>query len=257
MTTAATLDDSAQHLVAHRDTWRRKPLLRDIYAEFHRDLELRLSKIPGPTLEVGGGPGGFKEFRQATISFDVIPCPWLDFAGDACRPPIATSSVANIVMLDVLHHLAYPQRFFEATSELLKPGGRLVMIEPYVSPLSWCIYRFIHPEDCAMAVRPLDGPTDEPVNDPDRAWDGNQAIPTALFWRDRRKFEHRYPTLRILERRRMSFLLYPLSGGFGYPALVPARAAPALRRIDRWMRPIARLVAFRCLIVIERGQEST
>lgn len=252
MTTSAILNDSVQHLLAHRDTWRRKPILRDIYAEFHRSIESSLSQIPGPTLEVGGGPGGFKEFRKATISFDVIPCPWLDFAGDACRPPIAPNSAANIVMLDVLHHLAYPQRFFDAASDILKPGGRLVMIEPYVSPLSWCIYRFIHPEDCAMAVRPLDVSPDEPVADPDRAWDGNQAIPTALFWRDRRKFEQRYPDLRIVERRRMSFLLYPLSGGFGYPGLIPAAVAPAVRRIDRWMRPIARLVAFRCQVVLER-----
>ncbi|NOS99652.1 MAG: methyltransferase domain-containing protein [Phycisphaerales bacterium] len=245
-------------LADHRHVWRRKPLLRDIYREFFAAVRARLAELDGPIVEIGGGPGCFKEYQQGLdrtrpiLSFDVTPCPWLDFAADACDLPLKRASVGSLVMIDVLHHLAYPQRFFESAVRVLKPGGRMVMIEPYVSPASWPVYKFIHPEPVDGRVRPLEMPADQPVNDPARAWDSNSAIPTVLFWRDKWRFEARFPDLRIVERRRMSFLLYPLSGGFGFPSLIPSWAVAAVERVESWLAPFGRWLAFRCLVTVEK-----
>lgn len=37
-------------------------------------------------------------------------------------------------MIDVLHHLAKPKLFFGEARRILEPGGRLIMIEPAVTP---------------------------------------------------------------------------------------------------------------------------
>ena len=48
------------------------------------------------------------------------------------------------------------------------------MCEPYVSPLSFPVYRFLHEERCDLAVDPLA----EAVASGGDPFDGNQAIPT-------------------------------------------------------------------------------
>ena len=59
--------------------------------------------------------------------------------------------------------------------------------------------------------------------------EGNQALPTALFFRHVDEFRRRWPELRIVERRRFAFLVYPLSGGFTRRPLLP----------DALYRPVA------------------
>ncbi|MCP4245575.1 MAG: hypothetical protein GY778_00860, partial [bacterium] len=94
---------------------------------------------------------------------------------------------------------------------------------------------------------------DQPVCDPVEALDANEAIPTVLFWRDRRRFEQLFPNLRIIHRQRLSLLLYPLSGGFESPCLVPRWAVGAVRTLEQALAPLAGLLAYRCLVVLERA----
>ena len=73
----------------------------------------------GRTLEIGGGSGNLKAFAPDVVSTDVLAADWLDAACDAQRLPFADDSFDNIVMLDVLHHLQRPVRFFEAATRVL------------------------------------------------------------------------------------------------------------------------------------------
>ena len=67
---------------------------------------------------------------------------------------------------------------------MLAPGGRIVMCEPYISPMSWPVYRFFHEEPLDLGVDPLalQGSAGDGARDP---FDANQAIPTLLFGRER------------------------------------------------------------------------
>ncbi len=47
-------------------------------------------------------------------------------------------------------------------------------------------------------------------------------------------------------------LAYPLSGGFTGRPLVPAGLGLRLRRLEPLLTPLAPLLAFRCLVVLER-----
>jgi hypothetical protein len=125
-----------------------------------------------------------------------------------------------------------------------------VFCEPAITPLSGAIYRLFHPEPVDMRVDPLaDGPLTK-GRDP---FESNQAIPTLLVGRFRRALSERFPALRLLYLDRLSFLAYPLSGGFRPWSLLPHFAVGPLLRAEWAMRHVfGALAAFRLLAVYER-----
>ena len=60
--------------------------------------------------------------------------------------PFADAALGALVLFDVLHHLPDPRRFFQEASRALRPAGRIVLCEPYVSLLSYPVYKFLHDE---------------------------------------------------------------------------------------------------------------
>jgi SAM-dependent methyltransferase len=239
---------TARILHDHRELWKRKPVLRAIYADFYQRI-VRACR-PGRSLEIGGGSGNLKEFAERVVSTDIVPVPWLDAAADAQALPFAAGSFANIVAVDVLHHIERPRRFLTEAQRVLEPGGRLIVLEPAITPLSWIFYRFFHPEPVNMSADPLaDGPID-PIRAP---FDANQGIPTLLFGRDRAHLARSLPGLKLLQFERLSLFAYPLSGGFRPWCLVPEFMVAPLLKVENAIAPaIGRLAAFRLLAVVEK-----
>src|SRR5260370_18177475 len=103
-----------QILEDHRELWKKKPVLRAIYADFYRRI---LSACrPGRSLEIGGGFGNLKEYAGNVVSTDLVPVPVLDAVADAQALPFRESIFNNIVALDVLHHIKQPHRSFSDAS---------------------------------------------------------------------------------------------------------------------------------------------
>jgi SAM-dependent methyltransferase len=241
----ATLIDE---LRVQDEAWRSRPLVRRLYEDWYRLVVSRLSSVGGPTVELGSGISRFKEHHPVTVATDVQPTPWVDEVVDAEELPYEDGKIANLVLIDVFHHLPSPTRFFDSASRVLAPGGRVVLLEPYCSPVSYFAYRRFHHERTD-----LDTP---PFADDERAatspMASNQARATLVFFRNADEYSRRWPSLPIAERRLLALLTYPLSGGFTRPKLVPDGAYGPLSVVDRALSPLARLLAFRCLVVVEK-----
>lgn len=239
----------AETIAAQERVWRRRPLLRALYGSWHERIVRELSPVAGPTIELGAGFAPLKARVPALVATDVEPTPWADEVVDAQALPYADGSVANYVLLDVLHHLPRPARFLDEAARTLAPGGRVVMVEPYTSPLSALAYRRLHHERTDLSVDPFVGDTELEAE----AMEGNQALPMLLFFRRADETARRRPELRLLRRERFGLLLYPLSGGFSRRQLVPAALYRPLRALEWALSPLAPLAAFRCLVVLERA----
>ncbi len=140
-------------LVEHRRIWDRKPALRAIYADFHQRLEAACP--PGRLLDIGGGSAHFKTYRPDVIALDILPFLGIDVVADAHAMPFANDMFSGIVMLDVLHHLQRPMMFLREAARVLRPGGRLAMIEPGMSALSTPFYSRFHQEPVIMSADPF------------------------------------------------------------------------------------------------------
>jgi SAM-dependent methyltransferase len=233
----------------YREIWDKKPVLRAVYRDYYRRIDAQRRR--GLTLELGAGSGNLKEELPEVIATDITPSKWLDAAVDAQAMPFADGSVTNIVGVDILHHFERPRRFFTEAQRVLAAGGRIVLVEPAITPISWLFFKAFHPEPIDMRADPLDEGAPTPGRDP---FESNQAIPTLLAGRRRGELERAFPGLRVVARTRLSLFAYPLSGGFRRWSLVPAWLVRPLLALERLLQPVlAPIMGFRLFLVVERG----
>jgi len=237
-----------QALDRYREVWEHKPVLRRVYDDFYDRVIAQC--VPGLTIEIGGGIGNLKRRLPEVIATDIQFAPWLDCVADAQHLPFSAGAAANIVMVDVLHHLEFPVHFFREAIRVLRPGGRIVMVEPAITPGSTLFYRLLHQEPVRMSADPLADGTPDPRRDPYAA---NQALPTLIATRDRGRFESLFPQLKINRVEWFSFAAYPLSGGFKRWTLIPQVIAPVVFRLERALEgALGRLGGFRMTLAIEK-----
>ena len=228
--------------------WERKPSLRAVYQHLYRKMASEC--LPGTTLEIGGGSGNFKQYCNDVVTSDVICAPWLDLVADGQALPFKGGVFSNIVMFDVLHHVEFPRTFFAEARRVLIPQGRIVMVEPAITPMSWFFYRFVHQEPFDLSADPLSEGETSPAKDP---YSANHAIPTILVTRRAQRLTLLFPDLRIRHVRWLSLFAYPLTGGFKPWSLIPLPfVRPLLRFEDAVAGTTGRLFGFRVLITIEK-----
>jgi SAM-dependent methyltransferase len=239
-----------------RQAWERKPALRAVYTTWYQRIVDQLSPV-GQTVELGSGAGNFKAFYPEAIASDVMNVgDWLGCVADAQQLPFADESVGNLVLNDVLHHLPRPLEFLRGATRVLKPGGRIILLEPAATPWGRTVLRFFHhePVDLSEDVLGADGTPPPPNED---FMFANQAFGTKLFDHHPEETMKRLPGLEIASIDRTDFVVYPATGGFSYFCLVPARLAQPLQRLEsRLLRRTGKVTAMRLLIVLEKRSGS-
>ena len=237
-------------LVERKKVWQDRPFTREIYYRYFEQIVREFA--PGRVnIELGGGSGMAREFIPNALTSDIVSTPYVDFVADAMQMPLPDGSVDNLFMVDVLHNLPRPARLFEEIIRVLRPGGRFIMVEPYISLFSRLVFRLAHPEPVDMSADPL--PKDDvPVFTGVGPFASNQAIPRLVFFEHRERFSRRFGKLRIVRRRLDSNIAYPLSGGFSGPCLVPKFAWPLAWALEACTLPLTRWMAFRLIVTLER-----
>ncbi|MFO8070987.1 MAG: class I SAM-dependent methyltransferase [Polyangia bacterium] len=227
---------STEATEVHARLIREKPFLRGLYLRYYREFERAHAAAPaGLRLEIGSGGGFLHERILNLASVDLRPGARVDLLASALRLPLADSSAGAVFALNVMHHLPDAELFCGELRRVLAPGGRCVLIEPFVSPFSRRVYRHLHhepfdPEQTGWSAD-VDGPMDG----------ANGAIPWVVFVRDRRRFERLLPELEIARVEPHTVLGYLLSGGVSMRALAPAAALAPLLAVEERLGPLMRL----------------
>ena len=236
----------------HRRAWDANPALRGLYADWYSRVARALPpETLGERVELGSGPGFSRSFIPALVLTDLVKAPWHDREVSADTLPYGDGSLGALVLFDVLHHLPAPGRFFAEATRVLRIGGRAVMCEPYVGPLSYPVYKFLHDEALDMGVDPLREEPEGTARDP---FASNQAIPTLLFGRSLAAFRRAFPGLTLQCLEYLSGPSYPASGGFRRRPLLPLPLWRVLRRMEATLpESWFRFIGFRILVVLERN----
>ncbi len=244
---------SIQELKRERVVWQKKPALQELYKTefFSRLNENRTAGIR--TLEIGGGPGFYKSFSPEIFSSDITVCPWHSMALDGQYLPFRSESLDNIVGLDVIHHLYNPLPFFSEAERALRPSGRIVLIEPWMTPFSYFINRFFMPEDCDLRWKPGQNFAGGGNRSDKKPFEANSAIPYLFFHKHRDLLPSLIPRLRLVKIECFALFGYLLSMGFRERGLLPIWFYPFVRHMESITRPIWRsLAALKALIVLEK-----
>jgi SAM-dependent methyltransferase len=241
--------DAPETTQLRRQIIKSKPFLRKIYEEWY-DMILKEAcelRVPGHMLELGSGGGFFSEYTRDIITSDIFVVSGLGMVMDAHRFPLKDGSLGTLSMINVLHHIHNPENLFAEAARCTKPGGKFILIEPWLTSWSRFIYKNLHhelldeksPDWTIQGSGPLSG--------------ANTALPWIIFNRDRALFEEKFPMWEIKEPAPFMPFLYLLSGGISMRSLMIASSFGFWQGVEKLLRPWrAELGMFAKIVLIRR-----
>ncbi len=231
-------------------SWRKKPLLRDIYKTFHKLIAKHLSHgLNSYTVELGSGIGNIKEVIPNCIRTDLFPNPWIDRVEDAYHLSFSDNTVDNLILFDVFHHLRYPGTSLKEFHRVLAPNGRVLIFDPCMSVLGLIVFGLFHHEELGLG--------DEIRMFAPKEWSSNEDCYYAAQGNASRiflggKYQSFLGNWRVITKQRISAISYVASGGYSMPQLYPDKAFPLMKAIDRICDLVPFMFATRLLVVLEK-----
>lgn len=207
--------DNKKNVDIHRAIIKNKPILRQVYLSFYK--ELRISSLKKPVVELGSGGGFLKELYPDIVTSDVVLGEDIDKVFKAEKMPFKNSSIGAFVMLDTFHHIKNIKKALREMERCLIKGGKIIMVEPFNSLWGRFIFQHFHHE----RFDPKDG---WEIKGKGRLSDANGALPWIIFSRDRLIFEKNFPGLKIIKIKPHTPFGYLVSGGLSKPQLLPTFA---------------------------------
>jgi len=165
-------------------------------------------------IEFGAGAGLSSFFLKDynIIVTDYCESEWLDIKNVNAEDSVFDDcSFDYIIMSNVIHHLDKPKLFFEEALRILKPGGRIIVIEPYSSILLKVFLAIKKHEQINYTLNPL--LKDYSFNRIAKTdIDGNNAVGRLLF-EDSTLFENQFPNFQVTYKSYEECMVFVNSGG--------------------------------------------
>ncbi len=231
-----------------------KPAAREFLSGLYMELSKQLTP-DGQYLEIGAGAGissNFLKNFQITRT-DILP--WGDglvLGGiNAEHIPYKDESFTGVFGIDVLHHMEFPYKVIDECLRVIEPKGKLIFIEPYVSFMSYPIYRIFHIERTSLFKRV------DPLNPAIGAnpEDGDQRMCQSIFLSSHGK-QNLVSNTSGITSIEIAFLhpfSFFLTGGLSKPLGTPSKVIKAIQRLEgklpNWL---LRLTASRMLVIVEK-----
>lgn len=243
--------DSTERLIAHRNILKKMKFLCNVFNDFHRTfrrLDDRYFTASGPRIELGAGIVPIRESYPDVLATDILYGQQLDRVLDAENMDLPDDSVRVFYGQNCFHHFPHPDRFFSELDRTLAPGGGTILIEPYYGPFAAFLYsRLFKTEGFDKEYPSWETPSSGPMNG------ANQALSYISFTRDKRKFQHKHPKLRIIHQELCrNHLVYLLSGGLNFRQLVPRWTASIIKLFQWTLSPLNPWISIHHVIVIRK-----
>jgi SAM-dependent methyltransferase len=250
MSAAPPLEQHNVEIHRNREAWRRKPMLREIYHGFYRQIAARIDpQVPGPVVELGSGMGCIKDIIPQCITSDLFPNPWLDRRENCYQLSFAAGTVSHLILFDVWHHLRYPGTALQEFHRVLAPGGRLILFEPAASWVGRVVYQYFHHEPVAVHD-PITWEAPAGFSPANCDYYAAQGSATRLFWWG--EGHDRLTGWQLREVRPLTSFDYFASGGFSGPQFGGRFLHGLMQGLDFLAAPFPRACAARLLVVLQK-----
>lgn len=219
-----------------------------LYAHYLGTYQKLLGLVPpgrGAVIEIGSGVGLIDLLDQKVLKMDLEYSPLQNLTGDACNLPFADNSLKCLILKDSFHHIPDIKAFLKESLRSLRPGGRIVVFDPYWGPLAQFVYRHLHPEPFDDSVEDWDFPASGP-------WSSNQALLHLVLNRDKQLFTLEFPNFTVEEFGACVGPSYLLSGGLYGRTLIPSRLLIRLREWEESRGPGLDKVRFGFIATFEK-----
>lgn len=236
--------DSPETTALRREIILSKPFLRSVYRDWYRVIAERIPEGQGRILEIGSGGGFLESEVPGVITSEVFLSPGIDLVADGRQLPLSQYSLKAIVMTNVFHHIPDVTRFLSEAERTLRPGGCIIMIEPWNTSWSRFVHERFHDEPMVPDSTTWAFPTSGPLSG------ANAALAWVVAERDRHRLEAEW-NLRVVESQAFMPFRYIVSGGVSLRSLQPGWMYPFWRWVDG-LPPLRRQLSVFALIVIER-----
>ena len=207
-----------------------KPFLRQLYGEWYEYFIEEMERLPeGMKIELGSGSGFFKKIMPSIISTDSQPFPTNDLTFSPSTMPFNSDSVSGIFMIDTFSKIKDTQAFLTEAQRVLKPGGKMIMVEPATSIWGRVAHRLFNHKSFDRS-----GTWSNTLSASQKRV--NSALPYIVFERDRSRFQNEFPALSLKNMTYHTPFRYFVGGGNCLnSAIVPASSYPFFSQADAWL----------------------
>ncbi|MCW5876534.1 MAG: class I SAM-dependent methyltransferase [Anaerolineales bacterium] len=242
--------DSPETTQLRREIIQSKPFLKKIYKEWYEMLIERLGPLAQQrVVEIGSGAGFLAQMAPQVITSELFAVSGIRLITDAQKLPTAAGSLQGIVMINVLHHIPDAAVFFRQATRCVQPGGKVVLIEPWLTPWSRFIYTHLHHE-------PLDDRIDNwQIDGQGPLSAANSALPWIIFHRDLAVFKERFPEWHVQEIKPIMPFRYLVSGGVSLRNLMPEFSFGLWGLLETVLKPFSHQLSMFAVITLQKGNQ--
>jgi SAM-dependent methyltransferase len=229
--------------------YKQKKLIRLIYDDYYKKIKKNLYKInKHKIIEFGSGGGNIKKIIPKCITSDKYKGDNIDRVENIYKINFKNKSISNIILLDVFHHLEFPNLALEEVNRVLITNGRIIMIEPAMGFIPRVIYKLFHYEPNGFDLNINWKKIPKKIQDT-KNYFAAQSLPWRIFFLKEVNLK-KYKIEKVSPFSDFAFLF---SGGYSYNSFYPVILYPLIKLIDKLLTRISiKTFSARMLIILKK-----